>query len=418
VERVKRWLFLGSGLVLLVAVGLAAAWAWQRHQTHNVEGSSSTEFVTTARPGIQRRPPAIVKSVPWPAYGLDPQRTRLVVGSKLRPPYRVLWTFRGGGLIEFPPAIAYGNIYVPVEKGDMVALDARSGKVRWKRHFKACLAAAPAIYKGLLYETMMNPCSQPHDGRKGLVVALDARTGRERWRFSPGASESSPLVRDGVVYFGSRDHYVYALDASTGRVRWRFRTGGEVKGGAAFANGTILIGSYDGYLYALKAANGKLRWRASVENRLGGRGTFYANPAIAYGRAYIGGTDGVVYAYGLASGDLLWARRTGGYVYSSAAIWNRMVYVGSYDKRFYALDAATGEVRWSFTANGPISGSPTVMNGLVYFSTLRRRTYALSASSGKLVWSFPDGQYSPLVATATNAYLVGYARVFALARKR
>jgi outer membrane protein assembly factor BamB len=414
----RRVLLALVALVALGVLGAAAAVVWQRHQPHNVAGSASTEFVTTAAPGVKPRPPVVIRTEPWPTYGLDAQRTRLASQFTLRPPFRVAWTFRGGGLIEFPPAVAYGLLFVPVEKGELVAVSATSGRVVWRRGYAACIAASPAVADGVLYETMMNPCDQPHTGRPGLVVALDARTGRELWRFRPGASESSPLVSHGLVYFGSRDDNVYALDARTGHVRWTYRTGGEVKGGAALLDGVLYIGSYDGHLYALDAARGTLRWRASVESRIGGSGTFYANPALAYGRAFIGATDGVVYAYGLTHGDLLWARRTGRYVYSSAALLRQTVYVGSYDRNFYALDAATGAVRWSFAANGPISGSPTVLGGLVYFSTLVGRTYALDTRTGALVWSFPDGQYSPLVADGKQAYLVGHARVYALVPRR
>ena len=38
---------------------------------------------------------------------------------------------------------------------------------------------------------------------------------------------SSPLVADGSVYFGSVDGNFYALDARTGKVSWKFQTGGE-----------------------------------------------------------------------------------------------------------------------------------------------------------------------------------------------
>ena len=156
------------------------------------------------------------------------------------------------------------------------------------------------------------------------MVAMNAETGRELWRFRAGVIESPPLLRDGVLYFGSWDRKFYALDAKTHRVRWTFETGDKIKGGAAFANGTLYFGSYDGKVYALDARTGKLRWsrRAAPRN-------FYATPAVAYGRVYIGNTDGRVYAFGAKSGDLLWARSTGDFVYSSAAVWNRTVYVGS-----------------------------------------------------------------------------------------
>jgi outer membrane protein assembly factor BamB len=171
-------------------------------------------------------------------------------------------------------------------------------------------------------------------------------------------------------------------------------------------------------MYCLDARTGRLVWRASVQDRLGTLGRFYATPAVAYGRVYAGATDGKVYSYGAGTGDLLWSRSTGSYVYGSPAIWNRRVYVGSYDKTFYALDAATGEVVWRFAANGPISGSATVIDGLVYFSSLRGRTYALDAATGHLKWMFRDGAYAGVVDDPKRLYLVGVGRLYTLVKRQ
>jgi outer membrane protein assembly factor BamB len=54
----------------------------------------------------------------------------------------------------------------------------------------------------------------------------------------------------------------------------------------------------------------------------------------------------------------------------------------------------------------------------VYFATLSRRTYALDAKTGSLVWTFPDGKYSPVVADGKHVYLIGYAKIYALAERR
>ncbi|MCH8989639.1 MAG: PQQ-binding-like beta-propeller repeat protein, partial [Chloroflexi bacterium] len=47
----------------------------------------------------------------------------------------------------------------------------------------------------------------------GRVYGLDAKTGLERWRFQTKNDVfSSPVIGDGVVYFGSDDGHVYALE--------------------------------------------------------------------------------------------------------------------------------------------------------------------------------------------------------------
>ena len=417
----RRWVWIAAAAVVVLAIaGGLAAWLYTGSEPHSVVGTSThLPTTTTTRPKPPPKPTAPEAAVPWPTYGYDEQRTRFAADSPLRPPFQHVWLYRARTLLEFPPAIAYGNLYVPVERGIALALDAKTGKVVWAKRYKACLASSPTVWRRVVYFAMMNPCAEPHDTAQGLVVALAARTGRELWRFQLGAAESSPVVVGGTLYVGSRDNKLYAINARSGKLRWSFTAGGEIKGGVAYAAHKVFFGAYDGNVYALDARTGKLIWKAGAESSIvRGRGRFYANPAIAYGRVFIGATDGVEYAFGVGTGALLWARATGAYVYGSAAIWNGTVYVGSYDHRFYALDAATGEVRWSFSANGPISGSATVMDGIVYFSTLRNRTFGLDAKTGKQVWTLPDGQYSPLVAERHLAFFVGHARIYAFAPRK
>jgi outer membrane protein assembly factor BamB len=410
----KRLLIVAAAVAVLAAGAVAGVWAWNERQTRDIQGSASTEFVTTEAPGATTRPEEEVRTEPWPIYGYDPARTRYAAAFDHRPPFRRLWMVRGRQLVEFPPVIADGRLYFGTNPGRFLAVDAESGEIVWEKQFGRVTAASPAVADGIVYQPLMNAPGQDRETAPGFMVAMDADTGRELWRFRAGVMESSPLVLDGTLYFGTFDDRLYALDASTGRVRWRFQADDDVKGGPAFAKGTIYFGGYDGKVYAVDARTGRLRWDSSSQGGLGGAGNFYATPAVAYGRVFIGNTDGKVYAFGAQSGDLLWSKTTGGFVYSSAAIFDRTVYVGSYDRHLYALDAATGEERWSFEANGEISGAATVLAGIVYFSTLEGRTYGLDARTGRRVFTFPDGQYTPIVADEERVYLTGHGRVYGL----
>ncbi len=424
--------------IVVVAVGAAglAYYLYVKDRSRDVRGSSTVEFVPTEAPPTvpaPTRPPrpgphrsAALTRVDWPTFAYDPRRLHFLP-SRLTPPYRIVWTFHGRHLLEFPPAVAYGRAYIASNPGVLYAVQAATGRVSWRYRSGRCAAASPAVANEVVYMTFLNASRRGRDacnaspstpGLDGEVVALDARSGKVRWRRLIGPSETSPLVANGKVYVGDWRGDVYALDAKTGRVRWRYRTGGQVKGAVALVGRRLYVGSYDHHLYALTAGTGRLIWRASSQDRLGGRGTFYSTPAAAYGRVYIGSTDGKVYSFGATSGELRWSQSTGGYVYGSPAIWNKLVLVGSYSKRFFALDAATGDVVWQFEANGPISGSATVLGDVVYFSTLAGRTYGLDARTGRRLWSFPDGKYSPIVAGPGRVYLVGYTRMYGLVPAR
>ena len=400
---------------VLAALGarVVASVLYLRHEGRNVVGSSTVEFTPPARTPARRQGAAL----DWPAYGFGPARLRAVNRVRLRPPFRRRWTWHAQALIEFPPVVAGGRLFVATFDGRFYALDARSGRAIWRWDSHRCGWASPAIFGRLVIETFIgHACALDVPGRDGEVVAFERRTGAIRWRRTIGPTETSPLVVNGLAYVGDWSGRVRALDAGTGATRWTYRAGGAIKSSPALAGNDVVVGAYDGHVYALDARTGRLAWRASAQPRLGSPGSFYSTPAAAYDRVYIGSTDGKLYSFGAETGQLRWSHGTGGYVYASPAVWRQLVLVGSYDHVFYAFDAATGAVRWTFRANGPISGAASVVDGVVYFSTFAHRTYALAAATGRLLWTWPDGEYSPVVTDGRRIYLTGRGRIYGLVR--
>ena len=387
-----RWLA-ALGLVALLA-GCGSA---PRHAV-------STPTVTAPQP-----PPENV-SVPWPTFGADVGRTRAVTAPGLRPPFRRLWTFHGHALLEFPPVAGYGLLFEESFDGRIHAIDPATGAEKWSYYSRRCGWSSPALGHGLVFATFVGDarCSPIPDG--GEIVALDAQTGKVRWRRAIDKSESSPVVAHGTVYFGDTNGRVYALDAATGAERWSYDTGAPVKASPSLGDGRLFVGNYAGTFYALDAATGKLLWQS------GGHGNFYSSPSVSNGRVYVGSLDNRVYAFSAPSGRVLWSFATGGYVYASPAVWRDIVLVGSYDNTFYAINGATGTMRWDFHADGAITGCASVIDGVVYFSAERvHKTYVLGASGGHLIAKWPDGEYSPAVAAGGRLYFVGLGRIYVLA---
>ena len=417
----KRALLLIGTAAILLTGGIAVVVLLRSGARRPPTVQTSVPASTTVPPTARVRP--TTAAAPWPMYGVEPRRTGVARNTRIRPPFRTSWVFEAGSLIEFPPVIADGHLYLGTNGGRFVALSPDRGTIDWERDFGRCIAASPAFSSGLVYAALMDPSPcVPHDeSAPGFLVAMRAGTGRIVWRFRAGPIESSPLVVGGLVFVGSWDRRVYALDARDGHEVWRFATDDKVKGAAAYSDGTVYIGSYDGHLYALDARSGRLRFSVSL-------GQIYATPVIEAGRVFVGTLNGTVYALDADTGRRLWSIHTGSYVYASASVWHGTVLLGSYDGRFYALDAASGRLRWSFAAGGPISGSATVVDGVAYFATCaiciagathagQERTFAVEALTGRLLWTFPDGDYTPVVAAGRRAFLVGYERLFGLTER-
>lgn len=157
-----------------------------------------------------------------------------------------------------------------------------------------------------------------------------------KWGFRTSDVVGSPVVENGMVYFGSWDGHLYAADLETGEEKWRFKTDGAVHGRPALAEGLICAGSGDHHLYCLDAATGKERWKFQTG------GQVFSSPTIHTGVVYFGSADSHVYAVSLATGSEKWRFPTKGPVFSSPAVADDVVYVGSDDGSLYVLTVAEG----------------------------------------------------------------------------
>jgi outer membrane protein assembly factor BamB len=398
-------------IVLAVALALAVL-AAALHREGG--GPLRTRPVTTLAP-----PPAPRAPVDWPAYGFDPARTH-AAPFDLAPPFRELWREHADwSLIEFPPTVVNGRLFVGTNHGLLLALDAATGRTLWRRRLGRCIASSPAVAGGLVVVGVMAPPPACDRDVPSFVAAFDAATGHPVWRVVTGPVETPPLAAGGGVLVGSWRGDVFDLGLRNGAVRWSFETSGPIKAGAARRGRLVIAASYDGRVYALDAASGRLRWSTAVGAPV------YATPSLSRGLAVVAAVDGTVHALSLRTGAIRWSRQIGRFVYSPAAIARGRAYVGSYDHHLYALDLRSGSVLWRAAAPGPVSGAPTVLGHLVFFSSCGscsrfesnpqgRRTFAVDAADGHRVWSFPDGEYSPVVSDGLRIYLTGYTTLYAL----
>ena len=113
---------------------------------------------------------------------------------------------------------------------------------------------------------------------QGGVMKVETATGDSLWNFRTergGVYRMRPIVRDGVVYAGTRGGEktaFYALDAETGEVIWENR--GVRVYAAEWAGGTIVVN--DGRdLMGIDAENGQTIWRTDMPGAHGERGIAY-----------------------------------------------------------------------------------------------------------------------------------------------
>jgi outer membrane protein assembly factor BamB len=305
----------------------------------------------------------------WPQPNAGHEGTRATastsISSRSVASLSVRWRFRlpkGStyGSLASTPIVVGGVVYVQTLSSSVFALDARTGRVRWRWLTKA-----------------------PNDGPNGLaasatrifgatdtsVFALDRRTGRRLWaRRLTGRYEQfvdiAPLAGEGLVFSATIGvapggaGAVYALDARTGAIRWRFATvespwphpsaGG---GGAWYTpslapDGTLYVGianpdpwggtverpnggaypgpvPYTDALVALAARTGKLEWYDQVTKHDVRDYDFEASPIVAGGSVFGAGKAGRVVAWNRSTGRRLWTQTVGTHLHDLGPLPSR-----------------------------------------------------------------------------------------------
>jgi outer membrane protein assembly factor BamB len=365
--------------------------------------SGASEPTTAA--SVPARHPA-PPTTDWPTYGLDAARTRYLPSERVKPPYKLAWSYDARHLMEYSPIVVGGTLYGIDNNGEAFALNTRNGKQRWRRDVATLNASAPTYANGRLYVSNLEP---------GQVQALSAQSGKVVWRHPlPGRTESSPLVVGNKVIAGCECGSVYALDARTGRELWSTAVGGAVKASPAYDKGTVFVGDYGGRMTALRASDGRVVWTASAGDSI------YGTAAVAFGRVFAGDLGGGFHAWDESTGNSDWSTSTGGYVYSAATAAKTpdtppSVYFGSYDGTVYALNARTGAQRWSRYAAGPVSGAGSMVGDIFYAGDLKTtETFGFRATDGKPVLQSRDGAYNPVISDGRRLYMTGYRVIYAL----
>jgi len=349
-----------------------------------------------------------------PVFGRVPERTHYLPAHKrvLDPPLRQAWSINTHALIEFPPAIAHGVAYVVNKYGNAKAVRLSDRKILWQRltdpsdRGKPTDVTAPVYHEGLVYFAFLD----------GDLVAVDARTGKEKWKRNLHAHlESSPMAVGGSIYLGTDTTDVVAMRAADGEELWRFNSPGAIKASSSYHDGRIYVADYEGSMFALDAASGRPAWRTNTTKLPPfGDGGFFSSPAIAFGHVYAARDDGTVFAFDEKTGKVAWSFATGGYVYGSPAVARvpgtpPSVYIGAENGRFFALGALDGKPRWRYAVGGPVPGTATVIGHTVYTSSFKTRdAIGLDARTGRKNFELRQAGYTPVVSDGRRLFLVGY----------
>ncbi len=262
----------------------------------------------------------------------------------------------------------------------------------------------------------------------GQVIALDAATGRRVWAQDIGAAAAgAPTVSGGRVYVVGRDATGWALDAGNGRIEWTEQgTPDEsgVTGGASPAvSGDRIVLPFSSRELRGMLSGGTELWSTTVAGTRLGR--VYAaitdltgDPVIDGGTVYAGSPSGRIDAVSLGSGEIIWSAEEG--AMSPVVVAGGSVFAVTDQAELVRLDVASGAPVWRvelpyykrtlvkrrqavYAHFGPV-----LAGGRLWVASSDARLRAFDPAGGSLVGEIelPDGAATNVAVAGQTLYVV------------
>ncbi len=306
-----------------------------------------------------------------------------------------LWSYDVPSSVHGSVAVSDGLVYVPTLRGTLFAVDAKTGKLKWRNDPEAAPEGNNQRTYGYYGVTVADGKvlfpfqTRFGEAAAGILLALDAKTGQRIWG-SPMAgntmSDGTPAVADGRVYVGNQDgSIVIAYDLKTGAKLW---TGTDTLGGwqdgiPTAGGGKVFIGSNNG-IVARDGATGTVLWSyTSTHPSLVSSGATPSAAALSGNTVYMSFPSGAVTALNATTGAVIWDQLLPGSQYrggsfTSPALSGNTLFVGANSGGFYALDARTGQPLWSQNIGTWVSAGPAVSGNTVVAGAFDGNLYAFT----------------------------------------
>ena len=328
--------------------------------------------------------------------------------------------------ITSDPVVAGGRVFTLDSRAQVVAT-ALSGGTAWIADLRPAAERGDGVSGGgVSYEAGRVFVTTGY----GELVALDAASGRVLWRQRVESPVSgAPTVADGVVYVAARNATGWAVRASNGKVLWTVSgisapSGVTGVAAPAVAGGQVIFPFASGQLLAVDTATGTERWNAQVGGSRLGRAIAFirdltGDPVIAGNMVLAGSSSGRINAFDRDSGTTLWSGRDG--ANSPVVLAGGSVFAVNDQAELVRLDAQTGgrifamplplfvEQKTKKQAAIRVHYGPVLAGGRLFVASSDGVLRAFDPRSGALVGqaAIPGGAATAPVVSGGTLYVTG-----------
>lgn len=282
---------------------------------------------------------------------------------------------------DFTPAVDGGMVYAASASGEIVKVDAATGKEVWRVNAGEPLSGGVGLGPNLVL------VGTP----KAYVMAYD-QSGKLLWK-SKVSSEvlSIPQVSDDLVIVRAGDSRIFGISAKDGSRKWVYERVNpplslRSSAGVVLADGAVYAGFAGGKMIALRAEDGKIIWEVSVALP---KGTTeieriaditsqpFVDGPLVYAVAYQGKIAGV----DRATGKVVWNRDISSYTGLSAE--DARVYVSHAVGAVYALEYSNGKTFWRQGAlKNRLLSAPLALGDVIAVGDVQGYVHFLSREDG------------------------------------
>lgn len=390
----------------LFILALGCGQAPSSRESANQSAVSATSVIEPVAPPVEATPGGGDVKLPtggaaadsWPLFRGDALGTGISQSTLPEQP-ALVWKFQANaqaGGFEATCAIDLGTVFAPSLDGNLYALDAATGEVKWKFFSELGFVAAPAVRDGLVYIGDVN----------GRFFALDATTGEGRWGFEAKAEiDACANFHGDNVLVGSQDATLYCRHAKTGEPVWQYSIEDQVRCMPTIIGDRAFLAGCDSKLHVIDLSNGEPVGTVEIDAPTG------CTPALDGDRVYFGTEGETFFAIDWRQEKVLWRYKNPDRSFpyrSSAVVLPDRLLVGGRDKLMRALAVDDGRELWRFAAKGRIDGSAVVVGRRAFFGAADGRLYAVDIATGEAVWEYEaGGGFASSPAVAAGRLVIG-----------
>ena len=249
------------------------------------------------------------------------------------------------------PVAAEGKLFLLDGKGMVIAVDSNDlKKTLWKTKLLPEKAKKYAIGGGIAYDQGMLYASAGYNE----VLALNAATGAIVWRKPIGnITRAAPAAGSGNVAVHTIDNHLYVLNEKDGDLHWAHEGVAETVGllgdvAPVIESGVLYVAESSGELMAIDLANGQQLWSVNLSGSqyMGSAAlnNISVSPVSVGNKVYVINNSGGLSVLDTASGTSVWKQS----VLNIRSLWvaGDFIYAISSHNELACVQAKDGHIKW------------------------------------------------------------------------